>query len=107
MSLTKKDIWLRSRSGRFELKFPVGAANDAQRVIAQTRSRTTQESARNSVFRRCAACAVSRIFGIFAFCHVMTTRLKYEKDGFHIDVDRADFGYDILEIELMVPSETM
>lgn len=35
-------------------------------------------------------------------CEIKTNRKKYKKDDFSIDVDSTDFGYDMVEIELMV-----
>jgi len=106
-ALTKKDIWLRSRSGRFELKFPVGVVNDAQRVIAHDEIENDAGICAKLGIPADVPLAQSLVsLGYFPFATVTTTRLKYEREGFHIDVDRADFGYDILEIELMVPSES-
>ena len=33
-------------------------------------------------------------------------RKKYKKDGFTIDVDSMDFGYQLVEIELLVADES-
>jgi predicted adenylyl cyclase CyaB len=102
-ALTKRDIWLRMRSGKFELKYPIGAAdavhdvtvydeieNDA--AIAAKLGMPTDKSLQDVLVS----------LGYVPFATITTTRAKYEKDGFHIDIDEADFGYSILEIELMV-----
>ncbi len=39
-------------------------------------------------------------------CEIKTNRKKYKKEDFSIDVDSTDFGYDMVEIELMVESES-
>lgn len=43
--------------------------------------------------------------GYQPFASLTTTRSKYRKDGFIIDVDVIDFGYEIAEIEKMVETE--
>ena len=37
--------------------------------------------------------------------NIKTTRKKYKKDDFFIDIDDLDFGYSCVEIELMVEDE--
>lgn len=105
-SLTRNDIWLRSRSGKFELKFPVNTIGAQHRIISY-----------DEIENDAAICAKLGIsdgktlktslvsLGYSPFATITTTRLKYEKDNFHIDVDSADFGYTVLEVELMVDSE--
>ena len=44
--------------------------------------------------------------GYKPFATITTNRKKYSKDGFAIDVDSATFGYEIIEIELMVEEES-
>ncbi len=102
-ALTKKDIWLRMRSGKFELKYPIGAMDAVHDM-------TVYDEIENDV----AIAAklgmpvdvplkdVLLSSGYVPFATITTTRAKYEKNDFHIDVDEADFGYRILEIELMV-----
>lgn len=38
-------------------------------------------------------------------CSIKTKRKKYKKDEFTIDIDETDFGYNVIEIELLVDSE--
>ena len=40
------------------------------------------------------------------FCKITTTRKKYKKDSFVIDLDVMDFGYTLAEIELMIDDES-
>ena len=40
------------------------------------------------------------------FCSITTTRKKYQKDGFGIDLDSMDFGYTLAEIEYMTDDES-
>ena len=46
-----------------------------------------------------------KAIGITPFAKYVTTRKKYKKEGFGIDVDSTDFGFNITEIELMVSGE--
>lgn len=101
--LTTKDIWLRERDERFELKVPFNNSlhervsdqyqeleTDAE--IAKYLKLPTDRSLRSSLADN----------GYQIFCTVTTTRRKYKKDGFVIDLDIVDFGYEIAEIEYMV-----
>jgi predicted adenylyl cyclase CyaB len=101
--LTRKNIWLRTRVGKFELKYPVGTGDGSHGVtvydeieddaaIAAKLGMPTDKPLQDVLIS----------LGYAPFATITTTRAKYEKDGFHIDVDEADFGYGILEIELMV-----
>lgn len=104
--LTKKDIWLRSRTGKFELKFPMNGTNKKHDMTAYDEIEDdTAISAKLGISGDGAFKEMLAISGYVPFATIVTTRSKYEKDGFHIDVDETDFGYSILEIELMVPSE--
>jgi adenylate cyclase class IV len=105
-ALTKKDTWLRSRAGKFELKFPIAGANEGRDMTAY-----------DEIEDDAGICAKLGIpsggslekslapLGYVPFATITTTRSRYEKEGFHIDADEVDFGYALLEIELMVPSE--
>ncbi|OGZ45752.1 MAG: hypothetical protein A3C84_00345 [Candidatus Ryanbacteria bacterium RIFCSPHIGHO2_02_FULL_48_12] len=106
-SLTTKDIWLRDRGGRFELKVPLNDTWD-KRVSDQYRELETD--AEISEFLHLAddtalkeALHASRYM---PFASIVTTRRKYRKDKFIIDIDVLDFGYQIAEIELMVKQES-
>ncbi len=106
-SLTTKDIWLRDRGGRFELKIPLNDAWD-KRVSDQYRElETNAEIAEFLGFPRDTAIEeILRVSGYMPFASITTTRRKYQKDKFIIDIDVLDFGYQIAEIELMVERES-
>ncbi len=42
---------------------------------------------------------------MIALLQIKTKRKKYKKDGFIIDIDETDFGYNMVEIELLVAKE--
>ena len=105
-SLTKKDIWLRERGSKFELKLPMNESLE-KRVADQYRELDVEDD-------------ILDHFGVnginikdfliqknyLPFCTITTTRRKYKKDGFVIDLDGMDFGYTLAEIELMIESES-
>ncbi len=102
-TLTAKDHWLRSRDGRYELKVPLNDLG-AERLSDQYEElETDQEIA--TYLKLPLDIPLSQALmtsGYAPFCTLTTTRRKYKKDGFVIDIDRVDFGYDIAEIEYMV-----
>jgi adenylate cyclase class IV len=94
------------RSGKFELKFPIGGANDGRDMTAYDEIEDDAAiAAKLGISDNRPLGELLASLGYLPFATITTTRLKYEKEGFHIDVDRVDFGYTLLEIELMVPSE--
>ena len=104
--LTRQDHWLRSRNGRFELKRSVhelghklgGTAYDEIEDEAGVRSFLNLPST-NSLESDLATA------GYKPFAKIVKERRSYEKEGFHLDLDICDFGYDLAEIELMIESE--
>jgi adenylate cyclase class IV len=107
-SLTKNDIWLRDRSGDWELKIPrhqIGnnSTQQYQEIEGEEKIREVFSIVPKNDF-------LSDIqeFGYEIFCDCKTTRKKYKKDGFNIDIDFVDYGdfsYSLAEIELMVEGE--
>jgi MFS transporter, DHA1 family, tetracycline resistance protein len=112
-ALSKNDIWLRKRGEQFQLKLPV--QSEGKEIADQYQEIEGEEKIRE-IF------AIPKIadfekdiekFGYGIFCDCTTTRKKYQKEGFMIDLDQAisnlpgeqDFSYQITEIELMVESQ--
>lgn len=105
-ALTKKDIWLRARAGRFELKVPMGTGKgkgkgmdsyeelEEEALIATRLGLPASGNFEDSLSRA----------GYQPFATIVTKRTKYKKDGFGIDVDDAGY-YAVMEIERMVESE--
>lgn len=105
-SLTTKDLWLRERSGRFELKVPMNVSIE-ERVSDQYKELETEEEiakqlhlSKNNNFAEAL-----KADGYIPFITITTTRKKYKKDGYNIDMDTVDFGYNIAEIEYMTDDE--
>ncbi len=105
-SLTIKDIWLRERDGKYELKLPMNKLSES-RVSDQYRELDVEDD----ILAHFGARGINiKDFltkkGYLPFCTITTTRRKYKKDGFVIDLDVMDFGYTLAEIELMVDDES-
>lgn len=105
-SLTGKDIWLRKRSDRFELKIPLNL-NIKERISDQYREIENDEDILKYFNANINEPLESFLINnkYFPFCEIKTTRRKYKKDGFNIDLDLMDFGYKLAEIEYMISNE--
>ena len=104
-SLTTKDKWLRSREGRFELKLPLHEGVD--RLADQYDELEDEQKIREALNLPPKGNLADDLAkaGYSPFCTCKTTRRKYKKEPFIIDldvVDFQDFTYNIGEIELMV-----
>lgn len=107
-SLALNDMWLRKRDDEFNLKIPM---RESQGEMINKYHEVEGEMAIREIF------AIPKVldfekdlasFGHKPFCIFKTTRQKYEKDGFIIDLDKGDFDdwqYELAEIELLVESK--
>ena len=105
-SLTTNDIWLRARDGRFELKVPMDRLA-GKRITDQYRELNTDSDILEYFKAGPDEVLVDFLHkkGYEPFCKLITTRRKYKKDGFSIDLDSVDFGYTIAEVEYIVENE--
>lgn len=108
-SLTSKDKWLRSREGRFELKLPLH--DGAERLADQYDELEDEQKIREALNLPSNGDLADNLAkaGYSPFCTCKTTRRKYKKESFIIDldvVDLQDFIYNIGEIELMVKDKS-
>jgi adenylate cyclase class IV len=109
--LTTNDNWLRERSGKWELKLSLDKAAgrrgdfydeiEYEDKIKEFLKISGDKSTENLLLEN----------GYSKFCVCKTTRKKYKKDGFGIDIDFAgyegeDFNYQLAEIELMVQDKS-
>ena len=100
-SLTTTDHWLRSRDGRFELKVPTLAGG--KRLVDQYEELDSDNQIANKLNLSADKLEDElRRANYSPFATITTLRKKYKKDGFIIDIDALDFGYNIVEVELMV-----
>lgn len=108
-SLTSKDKWLRSREGRFELKLPLH--DGAERLADQYDELEDEQKIKKSLNLPSDGNLADDLAkaGYSPFCTCKTTRRKYKKEPFIIDLDIVDFQdfiYNIGEIELMVKDKS-
>jgi adenylate cyclase class IV len=105
LSLIKNDIWLRKRNGRFDLK--VSKDKDRKNRFLDVYDEIENES---------KICEILNIVSIddanfIEVANLTTKREKYKLGEFNIDLDIVtsaadDFVYNLLEVELMVESES-
>jgi adenylate cyclase class IV len=107
-SLTSKDLWLRQRSSRFELKVPLNVSIE-ERVSDQYQELETDSEICGYLHLDIDSSLAYTLDkkGYLPFVSITTTRRKYKKDGFGIDLDSMDFGYTIAEIEFMSDDDSL
>jgi adenylate cyclase class IV len=108
-SLTIKDKWLRSREGRFELKLTLHQGGE--RKAGQYEEIENEEKIRNILNIPVEKDMEDDLEknGYLKFCICKTTRKKYKKEFFNIDIDFVnfeDFNYELAEIELMIENKS-
>ncbi|HAR99657.1 MAG: hypothetical protein US57_C0010G0026 [Candidatus Moranbacteria bacterium GW2011_GWC2_37_73] len=105
-ALTKNDIWLRKRGEDFELKLPMhlGDKNFSQQyqeIEGEEKIREIFAIAKINDFE-----SDIEAFGYKPFCNCVTTRKKFKKEEFVIDLDNVVYDdkgvYNIGAIELLV-----
>lgn len=108
-SLTTKDMWLRQRGDRFELKVPLNQGESmTNRVLDQYEEYETEEEIRK-ILNLPEKKTLKEDLEESGYCPIATlttTRKKYKKGEFIIDFDTIDFGYSIGEIELMIKDKS-
>ncbi len=107
-SLTTKDIWFRKRGERFELKLPLNVKME-ERVSDQYKELETEKEIADYFKWNLSEASLEELVkksGFNPFATFTTTRKKYKKDDFTIDIDTTDFGFNIIEIEIMVSEES-
>jgi predicted adenylyl cyclase CyaB len=105
--LTTQSIWLRKRNGSFEMKVKVPSQERteyAQYTELETEAEILEflgiETVNIKDFEELLA-----ENGYNPFAQYKTRRHRYKKEGFTIDVDKTDFGHEMIEIELLVSTE--
>lgn len=120
-ALTLRDMWLRQRQGCWELKCPT--ANTAQTNVAlelctRYREITDLSEIQTRVKEVVQGCeegerspspqdeeSWQKKCRLLCFAEFATTRQSFvlEEEGVRVDLDQADFGYSVGEIEVLVP----
>ncbi|GHU13086.1 hypothetical protein FACS189449_07950 [Alphaproteobacteria bacterium] len=105
LSLSKNDIWLRKRNGKFDLK--VSRDKDLKNRFLDIYDEIEDEE------KICKALHIKSIAdeNFIEISNLITKREKYKLGEFNIDFDfvtsaRDDFVYHLMEIELMVEDES-
>lgn len=107
--LTSKDHWLRIRNARPELKVPMSEVLTRK---AEQYEEVEDESKIRMILGLPAEGSFEKVLsenGFSRFCTCVTTRQKYSKEGFVIDIDEVQFPnfvYKIGEIELLVSDKS-
>lgn len=102
-SLTTKNMWLRSRAGKFEFKCPVLLENNFSQVDHYEEIEDDDLIKRKlSINSNDPLIYSLEMKGYKDFASITTIRKKYKKQNFTIDIDNTDFGYRVAEIELLV-----
>ena len=107
-SLTTKDIWFRERAGRFELKISMNNNESTEDRISD-RYRELEKEYEILEYFNSQDISMNDFLNkneYLPFCKITTRRKKFKKDGFGIDMDIMDFGYSLVEIEVMVENES-
>jgi thiamine-triphosphatase len=104
-TLTTKDVWLRARDGQWELKIPMTLGerktDQYEEITEETLIRKYLDLQDNGKDMEQALADA----GYAPFCVCGTTRTKYRKGDFMIDIDMVEYGdftYSLCEIELLV-----
>jgi len=107
--LTTKVRWLRNRGGKFELKIPLNWKPNNHGVIVQFEELEDDDEIRKFFGISSQANTLEEDLnanGYKPFASITTTRKKYKKGELFFVIDSTNFDFTILEIELMVDSES-
>jgi adenylate cyclase class IV len=102
-SLGKQDVWLRNRNGRWELKI-------GHKLSPGSLSRTYEELEEDGLIATWLGLPGEDLTqeilnaGYKQFAKIEKARRSYLREGFRLDLDKCDFGYDVAEIELLIDS---
>lgn len=104
--LIKKDIWLRKRNREFEIKLPMVDPTE-EREIDRYREIEGEEEVKDYLgFKE--DLPLERILfqkGYLEVVKIKTARKKYQDGEFTVDVDSTDYGFNVVEVELLVEEE--
>lgn len=102
-ALTRQDHWLRKRGGRWELKRRVHELG--HKLGGTAYDEIEDEHGIRGFLHIPTAGSLDEDLakaGYKSFAKITKERRSCEKEGFHIDLDICDFGYELAEIELLL-----
>jgi adenylate cyclase class IV len=110
-SLTLNNIWLRKRDGKFQLKLPTKeeAENPTSLFEKFHELETDEEIAKHFGWKLTDSSLEELLLSheYKPFTEFISNRRKYRKGDFIIDIDSTNFGYNIMEVELLVDDGSM
>jgi len=104
-ALGKKGFKLRKRNKGYELKIQLGDFSDYTNAKYQE-IETEPEILEKLGFAKDSSLEQIIKEKMEILCSIKTKRKEYRKGEFVIDVDETDFGYNMIEVELMVEDES-
>lgn len=105
-TLTRRDMWMRSRSGKFELKLPVNCdknSNTNQYIEIDDKDEIAKVLDLDNADDLAVALSNK---DIIPFCTIVTTRNSLKNGQIKIDIDETDFGYSLVEFEILAEEKT-
>ncbi|CAG8439520.1 1332_t:CDS:2 [Ambispora leptoticha] len=112
--LTSQDIWLRQRDNKWECKTPMNLTNsmdsyhelETANEISDFLKRTLLPNKNIIANATLSPEFLFTTYNLTPFCKIHTTRDRYLiNEEFTMDLDKADFGHYVGEIELIVESK--
>ncbi len=106
-SLTTNDIWLRKRNGAFDIKTPTGDVGGRAFGATSYKEHETEEEVRG-VLKLDATDSLEEDLlsaGYVVIAEVIKNRKSYKEEGFRIDIDNCEYGFEMAEIEMLVATE--
>jgi len=103
--LTKNDIWLRTRDKQVELKMPIEAGDETGKASCNRYEEFILENEVRQMLNLPKGNELLidlKTADYKPFASITTRREKFKKNQFNIDIDTCDFGYSIVEIELII-----
>jgi predicted adenylyl cyclase CyaB len=102
--LTRRDLWLRARDGKFELKTPLFQGGIGERKTDRYRELEADEEIARELNLKIKTKLEDalREEGYAPFAKITTSRETYRRDNFRLDFDETDFGFTTFEVELMI-----
>ncbi len=109
-TLTCKDIWLRNRNGRFEIKTPLHALGNKLAITQYREIETDEEICQTLHLPICTLTnEILADAGYIPFSTIITTRKRYQDEPYSIDLDSCDLGdgdpYFVAEIEIIIEED--